>query len=46
MPSESDKSITRKIKEAGTILDITLLDHIILTPEKDIYTSLADEGIL
>lgn len=46
MPSESDKSITRKIKEAGTILDIPLLDHIILTPERDIYTSLADEGIL
>jgi DNA repair protein RadC len=46
MPSESDTKITQKIKEAGTILDIALLDHIILTPEKDIYTSLADEGIL
>jgi DNA repair protein RadC len=46
MASESDKSITRKIKVAGTILDIPLLDHIILTPEKDIYTSLAYDGIL
>jgi DNA repair protein RadC len=35
MPSESDKSITRKIKEAGTILDIPLLDHIVLTAEKE-----------
>jgi DNA repair protein RadC len=43
-PSESDLKITRKIKEAGDILDIQLLDHIILTPEEDIYTSLADEG--
>lgn len=43
-PSESDLKITRKIKEAGDILDIQLLDHIILTPEEDVYTSLADEG--
>jgi DNA repair protein RadC len=43
-PSESDLKITRKIKEAGEILDIQLLDHIILTPEEDVYTSLADEG--
>jgi len=43
-PSESDLKITRKIKEAGEILDIQLLDHIILTPEENVYTSLADEG--
>ena len=43
-PSESDLKITRKIKEAGDILDIQLLDHIILTPEEDVYTSFADEG--
>jgi len=43
-PSESDLKITRKIKEAGDILDIQLLDHIILTPEEDIYTSFTDEG--
>jgi len=43
-PSESDQKITRKIKEAGNLLDIQLLDHIILTPEKEIFRSFADEG--
>jgi len=45
-PSESDQKITQKIKEAGNLLDIQLLDHIILTPEKEIYRSFADEGQL
>jgi DNA repair protein RadC len=45
-PSESDLKITQKIKEAGNLLDIQLLDHIILTPEKEIFRSLADEGQL
>ncbi|HUX94386.1 MAG TPA: JAB domain-containing protein [Bacteroidales bacterium] len=45
-PSESDLKITKKIKEAGNLLDIQLLDHIIVTPEKDIYRSFADEGQL
>ncbi|MBK7134479.1 MAG: JAB domain-containing protein [Bacteroidales bacterium] len=43
-PSESDLKITNKIKEAGNLLDIQLLDHIILTPERDLYRSFADEG--
>ena len=45
-PSESDQKITNKIKEAGNLLDIQLLDHIILTPEREIYRSFADEGQL
>jgi len=44
-PSEEDKIITKKIKEAGLILDITLLDHIIVIPDET-YFSFADEGIL
>lgn len=44
-PSENDISITQKIKEAGKLLDIQVLDHIILTPD-DIYYSFADEGLL
>lgn len=44
-PSESDTKITRKIKEAGTIMDIQLLDHIIILPIEGYY-SFADEGIL
>ena len=43
-PSDSDIIITRKLKEAGALLDIRLLDHLILLPEG--YTSLADEGLL
>ena len=43
-PSESDLKITQKIKEAGNLLDIQLLDHIIVTPEMDLYRSLAGEG--
>jgi DNA repair protein RadC len=43
-PSTSDKQLTQKIKEAGTILDIKLLDHLIIT-EKG-YFSFADENLL
>ena len=32
-PSENDISITKKIKEACTLCEISLLDHIILTSE-------------
>ena len=42
--SDADRKITRQIKEAGVILDIPLLDHIILTAES--YFSMADEGLL
>lgn len=43
-PSKSDEIITKKIKDAGELLDIKLFDHIILTDES--YFSFADEGIL
>jgi DNA repair protein RadC len=43
-PSDADMRITRKLKEAGALLDIQLLDHLILF--QDGYTSLADEGML
>lgn len=43
-PSDADKKITRQIKEAGVILDIQLLDHIILS--EDGYLSMADDGLL
>ena len=43
-PSHSDILLTRKVKEGGSILDIKLLDHIIVT-EKNYY-SFADEGVL
>jgi len=41
-PSESDSKITQKIKEAGNLMDIQLLDHLIIS-DKDYY-SFADNG--
>lgn len=43
-PSRADESLTKKIKEAASLLDITILDHIIVSEEG--YYSFADEGIL
>ncbi|MCX2838269.1 JAB domain-containing protein [Salinimicrobium sp. MT39] len=44
-PSEPDKRLTQKIKKAGELFDIKVLDHLILTPDGN-YFSFADEGIL
>ena len=43
-PSDSDSKITQKIKEAGILMDIQLLDHIIIA-DKD-YFSFADNGLI
>lgn len=43
-PSEADKRITSKIKEACKLLDLNLLDHIIITEEH--YYSFTDEGLI
>jgi DNA repair protein RadC len=43
-PSESDTKITNKIKEAGNLMDIQLLDHLIIS-DRD-YFSFADNGLL
>lgn len=42
--SQQDYNITNKIKTACKYLDITLLDHLIIT--KEAYSSFADEGKL
>jgi len=44
MPSEQDKRLTARLKDAGRILDIPVLDHLIATTEG--YYSFADEGEL
>jgi DNA repair protein RadC len=44
-PSESDRRITQKIKEAGNLMDIQLLDHLIILPIEGYY-SFADDGVL
>ena len=43
-PSEADKQLTRKIKDAADYLDIKLLDHLILTPSGSYY-SFSDNGL-
>lgn len=43
-PSKEDIDITKKIKEAGNMLNIQLLDHLIITQNS--YFSFADEGLL
>jgi len=43
-PSEQDKTVTQKLKQAGLLLDISLLDHLILTTEG--FYSFADDGLL
>jgi len=42
--SESDKKLTSKLQELCELLELTLLDHIILTSES--YTSFSDTGKL
>jgi len=44
-PSDSDTKITQKIKEAGNLMDIQLLDHLILIIDGSYY-SFADNGLL
>lgn len=41
---ESDRVITRKIKESGTLMDIQLLDHLIIIPEGKYFSM--DEGLI
>ncbi len=43
-PSQSDIKLTEKLVEAGRILDIQVLDHIIVTPKT--YLSFSKEGLL
>ncbi|RRQ45517.1 RadC family protein [Chryseobacterium sp. SC28] len=43
-PSQQDLNLTQKIREAGNLLNIDLLDHLILTQNG--YYSFIDEGLL
>ncbi len=43
-PSEADTRITKKLKESGDILDISVLDHVIVSDSS--YFSFADEGLM
>lgn len=43
-PSEADKKITLKIKDAAALMDISVLDHLIIGEEE--YFSFADQNLI
>ena len=43
-PSEADKKVTKLVHEAGKLLDIALIDHLIVTKEG--YYSFSEQGAL
>lgn len=43
-PSGSDKLLTKKLSEAGIIMNIKIIDHLIITETE--YFSFADEGLV
>ncbi len=43
-PSNADLTLTKKLRAAGEVLDLPILDHLIITTEG--YYSFADEGLL
>jgi len=43
-PSDHDKIVTQKLKDACTVFDISLLDHLVIAGDE--YFSFADEGII
>lgn len=45
VPSSTDKQLTDKIKKAAKLFDVTVLDHLIITPNGEYY-SFADNGLL
>ncbi len=42
-PSLADIELTKKLKEGGALLDVSVLDHLIVTPFS--YYSFADDGL-
>ncbi|WP_028524512.1 JAB domain-containing protein [Runella limosa] len=43
-PSEADLDLTRKLMQGGKLLEISVIDHLIVTPHR--YCSLADDGLM
>jgi DNA repair protein RadC len=44
-PSQADIELTQRMVKGGKYLDITVLDHLIVTSE-DKYYSFSDEGMM
>jgi DNA repair protein RadC len=45
-PSREDREITRRLKEAGELLGIKVLDHVIVATDSGNYTSFTESGLL
>jgi DNA repair protein RadC len=45
-PSEADISITKKFKEAASLMDILVMDHIIVDDCAERFFSMADESLI
>ena len=45
-PSQEDRALTKRLVDAGQLLGINVLDHIILGDGSETYYSFADEGLL
>ena len=45
-PSQEDRALTKRLVDAGKLLGIALLDHVILGYGTTSYFSFADEGVL
>jgi DNA repair protein RadC len=45
-PSQEDRALTKRLVDAGKLLGINVLDHIILGDGSETYYSFADEGLL
>jgi DNA repair protein RadC len=45
-PSQEDRALTKRLVDAGKLLGITVLDHVIIGDGTDLYFSFADEQML
>jgi len=45
-PSREDRALTQRLVEAGKLLGIAVLDHVIIGDGTSAYFSFADEGLL
>src|SRR5262245_35780925 len=45
-PSQEDRALTKRLVDAGQLLGIHVIDHIILGDGSETYYSFADEGLL
>lgn len=45
-PSAEDRALTQRLRDAGKLMGIAMLDHVIVGDGTDAYFSFADEGLL